>query len=158
MALSTLALIVFVGFLILMVELFLAQGSIVFGILGVVVMLGGVAFIYQQHGVSEGNLVLAISLFASIIATVVALRFIQNSQLNLTESLDGRANDFDLSAIRKGDVGVAQGDIKPTGRARFKDQLYSVYSQGEFIEENNWVRIVRIEEQKIFVESINKPV
>jgi len=150
----TLIFLIAIGFAVLLVELFFLPGTSVFGAIGLLIMIIGIGLTYSNHGASTGHATLVISLAVSLVATIVAFRRFENSDLGLKTELDGRVNELKDLKIDVLDRGVAFGDIKPHGRARIDGQLYNVDSLGEFIEDKRPVEIVKITDQKIFVRPI----
>lgn len=154
MALTSLIFLIAVGFAVLMVELFFLPGTSFFGAIGVIIMIIGIAMTYVNHGASTGHTVLVLSCITSFVATLIAFRRFENSDLGLKTELDGRVNELTDIKVDVLDRGLAFGDIKPQGRARINGDIYNVDSLGEFIEDKVPIEIVKITEQKIFVRPI----
>ncbi|NUQ66264.1 MAG: NfeD family protein, partial [Pirellulales bacterium] len=53
-----------------------------------------------------------------------------------------------------GDVGIADSPLRPAGRVRFGDQYVDVVSEGSFIEEGAYVRILKIRGNHILVRQV----
>jgi membrane-bound ClpP family serine protease len=50
--------------------------------------------------------------------------------------------------------GIAQSSIRPTGTAEFDMHLAEVHSQSEFIDTKSKIKIIKIEDNRIFVTKI----
>ena len=51
--------------------------------------------------------------------------------------------------------GVTVSSVKPIGKAEFNNKQLEVRSEGNYIEENQPVRVIKIDNKRIFVEPIN---
>ena len=56
------------------------------------------------------------------------------------------------TAIARGDVGVAETDLRPAGRASFDGRLVDVQSPGRYIERGSMVRVTGLDRYVIEVE------
>jgi len=66
--------------------------------------------------------------------------------------IDGHVNEFDYSNISVDDIGVTITALRPEGRAMINDERVIVYSKGFYIDTNQEVVVVKIKDNKIFVE------
>ena len=155
MSLSVLIIILSLGFVLLMIELFFLTGVLKIGIGGLIIMLIAIIFIYMYYGSEYGNIILTVSIAGSLIAFLLAFKVLERGNIGLQEVIDGKVNVLTNIKLRKGDVGEAFGDIKPVGRAKFTQKIYQVDSEGDFIEDGSQVVIIEINKQKIIVEKLN---
>jgi membrane-bound ClpP family serine protease len=69
--------------------------------------------------------------------------------------MQGKVNEGLLDALTVGMTGTSASVLRPVGNAEINGQLYEVRTLGDYVESGKSVRIIRINENKIFVESIN---
>lgn len=144
--------IITLGISLLVIEVFLLPGTTVAGMLGLVVMITGVFLSYSNLGVMAGHISLVISLIISGILSIIAYKTLNSKGVALDDQLTGKMNtldkDFDLIV---GNIGMAYGDIKPTGKAIFNHKIYNVRTNGEFISDNMSIEIIDIYRNQITV-------
>ena len=69
--------------------------------------------------------------------------------------ISSKVNDGLTLGLKEGDVGESSSSLKPIGKALFGDKEYEVSSRGNFITEKQSVKIIKIDKNKIYVESNN---
>ncbi len=156
MSLLLIVIIILLGLLTLFVEFFLIPGGGLIGLIGALIIAGGVYLTYQYYGVQTGHIVLTLSILSSIGITIFGFRRIANLGWADKETIDSKVNLADFEGLKKGDHGIAFGDIKPSGIAIFGNQRVEVFSIGEFIDRGSEIEIVKIEGNKIFVRPVKK--
>jgi membrane-bound ClpP family serine protease len=149
------ALILF-GLGLVIVEVIFVPGTTIVGIAGVIIGGYGIYLTYDSFGSSTGHMVLSITLIISLVGLIVALKSNSWERFSLKESNKSKVNDqykFDLTA---GDIGHTVSSIRPVGKAEFGNSIVEVRSNGEYINENVQIKIIRIDQNKIYIESLNK--
>lgn len=161
------------GFLLLLSELFLHPGTILPGLVGLILMIGALLWAmvdrYPDQPImpSAGMLVLpTLKLGGAIIAgtllifilgkylpqTTLYHRFILGTAGPHGPSLSVTSIDSP-ARVKVGDVGVAKSILRPSGKAEFGKSLMDVVTPGEFIDSGTQIRVVTIEGPRIVVES-----
>jgi membrane-bound serine protease (ClpP class) len=154
------------------VELFVVPGSVVAGLVGVVLMLVSLIMVTQGFLVPEtrgqvhilaGTLAM---IFVSGVVFVVAAVFISRhfGTLPLFRRLTlappepvaaaigaGGAEGGPDPGVRVGDEGIAHSLLRPGGKARFGQRWLDVLTDGDFIPRGSRVRVVRIQGNQIVV-------
>ena len=155
MSWTIIGILILVGLLFLILEVVVIPGTTVVGIVGFVLMIVAVWQAYAVYGSTAGHLVLG----GTLVLTLVGLRFALRSKtwdkVMLKSKIDGRANIIVEGSIKVGDVGKSISRIVPTGKAIFNDEYFEVCTNGEFIDPENEIVVIKIEHNKIFVK-INK--
>lgn len=141
------------GLILLLLEIFIIPGLGVTGILGVGCLLVSIYFIADRHG----PLMAFAAFFGSVVFVSLALYIFFRSPASKWVVLDEQttSKNQDEALAELGDIGVTVTPLYPTGKALIsrshgKKQL-DVITDGEFIEKDQEVRIVRIEGNRIFV-------
>jgi membrane-bound ClpP family serine protease len=149
----TLGLIVFfvaLGFLFLLIEVLITPGIIV-GAIGIGFMSFGVYKTYEAYGSSVGNIVLISVFLGTILFVFAALKSGVWDRMASKDSIQGKAVDDFTSSIQIGDKGKAISALRPTGTGYFNGIKMEVNSEGEAIEAQSDIEVVKIRENKIIV-------
>src|SRR2546421_539654 len=165
-----------VGMVLVLVEiLFFAHSTIVFGVVGVFLMLASLlwAMIDRYPGETffpKGRMLAVplLNLFLALIgaAIVIALlarylprtsiyrRFALMTSNPPGPSLAGIPREFATATdLSPGTQGVSLSILRPSGKARFLDQIIDVVTQGEFIPSNTSLTIVRRDGMRVVVKA-----
>jgi membrane-bound serine protease (ClpP class) len=159
-------LLVGLGLVLLGLEIFVIPGFGLAGIAGVLALGAGLALSLVGAG-ATGALVLyavgrvALSLLIAIAAALLLLRLLPHlpygRALVLDTGLDARAGyasapESDLQWIGK--RGTAASPLRPAGIALFEGERVDVVSQGEFIDANALIEVVRVDGNRIVVRRV----
>jgi membrane-bound serine protease (ClpP class) len=156
-------LLVTLGLILLAFEIFVIPGFGVAGVLGILALGGGLALSLVGAG-ATGALMLyatgrvALSLLIALGLSLVVLRFLPylpyGRSLVLDADLDARAGyasapETDLKLVGK--RGTAATPLRPAGIADVEGQRVDVVSQGEYIEADAPIEVVRVDGNRIVV-------
>jgi membrane-bound ClpP family serine protease len=156
MSLVLIMTIIAVGIIFIFVEFFFIPGFSVFSILGAIVAGIGVYMGYQEYGQATGNWLLTASIVATGVVFYWGYKRMQSKKWALKTEIDGKVNVEDFSNFKLGDRGLTITNLRPEGKALFgEDDRITVYSIGDFIDKDAKIEIIKIEHNKIFVQSIN---
>ncbi len=143
--------IIFIGLLLVFLEIFLIPGTTLFGIIGGLALVIGVALMYSYYGSLWGHITTASVLVLLVVAVVAGFRVIQSNKLAMKAEITGKVNELEANSFNLGDQGNAVTDLRPGGKAIINGQKTDVYSQGDFIPRDSNVEIIKITNDKIFV-------
>ena len=146
-------LILFVGWLLVFLEVFFIPGTILFALIGTMTMFAGVVLAYSNFGVVEGSLTLLGTALFSFFSIVFGFKSGLLKGLTLRTQNKGKTNVIDESKIKPGDMGIAISKIGPIGKGLFNDITYEVQSLGEWIVEGTPIEVSKISLNKIFVKA-----
>lgn len=152
MSVAVILLVLLLGLLLVVTEVFLVPGTTVVGIIGLLVTGVGVYYGFHDHGLLTGGAMLLGSALAIGLLTAVGLRRLSRSEFNVRTEIDGRVNEFDYAHIQPGDEGVTVTALRPEGRAMINGDRVIVQSKGFYIDTNQPVIVVKVRDNKIFVE------
>ena len=160
-----------VGLLLVLGELFLHPGTMIPGLIGVLLMLGSLVWAMVDHWpgtpampTSEElqrpmfNLVIALAgggIFMAVMAKFLPQTSIFRRLVLSTSSQSGPAVtvpvvNFELHA---GDTGVASTTLRPAGKAEFGGTAHDVITAGDFITAGTKVRVVAVDGMRVIVET-----
>ncbi|WP_114777552.1 NfeD family protein [Botryobacter ruber] len=144
-----------IGLTLIIVELIFVPGTTLVGILGFVLIIAGIWIGYATLGTGTGHLVLATTVLLGFFVVFYSLRSDAWTRFALKNRIESRVNDELLHKFQVGDRGKAISALRPKGTALFGEQQQEVETNGEFVNTNATVRIVKITHHKIFVEEIS---
>ncbi|MGE5383518.1 MAG: NfeD family protein [Omnitrophica WOR_2 bacterium] len=151
MSLTLIFLLIALGLILLLLEVFVIPGTSVFGIVGGVLIIFSIWQAYKVFGSDKGNIIVLVTV-ALIVATLV-LAFKSNTwkRMMLNTNVEGRVNVIEENKLHVGDIGKTISRISPAGTAIFDNELYEVHTQGDFIDQETEIIISKLEDNKIFV-------
>lgn len=148
--------ILLLGWLLVMLEVFLIPGITLLAIVGSLTMLAGVVLAYSHFGALWGTVTLLGTAVVTLLSIIYGFRSGLLGWLTLKSKVEGRMNVIDETRIHVGDRGLALSKIAPAGKALFGNDTYEVHSHHEWIEEGSEVEVTRIGLGKIYVKQIHK--
>jgi membrane-bound ClpP family serine protease len=146
--------IIVLGLLIIMAEIFLIPGTSIVGILGMIVIIIGIGFAYSKLGAQKGHYVLLGSMAATGVLLYVGFKAYTSQKFSLKETIDGQVNLSVAGKLNVGDEGITATLLRPTGKVNFKNEMWEAYSVDDIIEPDTMVKIIKIEQNKIFVKPV----
>jgi membrane-bound serine protease (ClpP class) len=167
------AVIVFViGLLLVLGELFLHPGTMIPGLIGVLLMFGSLVWAMVDHWpgtpalpTSEElrqpmlNLIIAIlggSVLIAVLAKFLPKTSIFRHFVLATSSASGPAVTVPVVnfELHVGDTGVAATTLRPSGKATFRGDAHDVTADGDFITQGTGVRVVSVDGVRVVVERV----
>jgi membrane-bound ClpP family serine protease len=155
MSILAIVLIIFVGFVLFLLEFLIIPGITIAGIAGFLFVAGGIFCGYYYHGQAVGNLILLITGLSMFTMFIIVLKSKTWKRVGLKSTIDGRVGVIESNELHAGDEGMTVSKLSPIGKAMINGKLYEVRSYGNYLESNLSVRITSIEGNKIFVEPKN---
>jgi membrane-bound ClpP family serine protease len=160
------------GITCLAIEIFVLPGFGVFGIGGLALTVLGVVlmsqtFVIPQNSYQLGQLAKGVWMAIGGLGGLVLGFFVVRAFLPQAATATGLAMDVPSSEIDQleriahydhlaGQTGVAATRLRPSGKARFGDQLVAVVSDGTAIDPGQSVRVVQVQGNRIVVESVDE--
>jgi membrane-bound ClpP family serine protease len=152
---TIIAVLIGVGFLFLLLEILVLPGTNIAGVLGFVLLGVGIWQAYAVYGGFAGSIALAATVIFSIIALYFALKSKTWKKAALNKNIEGKVNIVDVEKIKPGDKGKAISRLVPMGKAIINGEYYEVKTNGEFIDQETEIEVVKIEYNKVFVKKIS---
>lgn len=144
-----------IGLILLAIELFVAPGITVFGVLGGLTIAIALIFSFAYLPFHTAIILLFISflLVSALVWLVLRYGFKGRFGLRFRETGFKPHQENYLNLLGKN--GVTATPLRPSGTIRVENRLYSAQSQGDFIEKGELVTVVQVEGNKIIVNKIN---
>ena len=143
------------GIGLLIIEVIFIPGTTIVGIAGFICSGFGVYLGYDYFDSTTGTTILIVSSSFLLVVMIYAFKSRAWERFSLKDENTGRFNDDFKVTLSVGDQGQTISSLKPSGKALFNEKELEVRSNGGFINENQQIRIIRIEPNKIIVEPIN---
>ncbi len=149
------------GFVLMLLEVFVIPGLNIFGIMGLLAAVAGVYFAYAKLGLFAAVVVAGIGLLGTLalVRTVLKMRGWQRLVLSSSTS---RAGGYSSSRSGReellGQCGQALTPLRPSGRALFGEQSVDVVTEGGFVERGMAVEVVRVAGNRVVVNEVDDPV
>jgi membrane-bound ClpP family serine protease len=142
----------FISILLLVIEVLLIPGTTWFGVVGFLLGVISIYFIFRQLGAETGFVTLGI--FGLILVGLLYYGFSAKtwSRFALKNTISSRVNEEERILPEVGQTGIAISELKPAGKAEFNNQYLEVHTQGDFLDAGVAIRVIRIENNKILVE------
>ena len=159
-----------IGLLLVLGELFLHPGTMIPGLIGVLLMIGSLVWAMVDHWpgtpampsadeLQRPMLNLVIALLGSGFLMAVLARFLPSTSIYrrlvlATSSASGPAITVPVVnlELHVGDTGVAATTLRPSGKATFGDDAHDVVTGGDFIIQGTKVRVVSVDGMRVVVE------
>jgi len=150
-------LLIFVGFVLLLVELFLIPGINVVGVVGFGSVAWGIYYAYVKLGPwpAAGALIVSLSLSGVLIAVIVRTRSWRRLILEAREDASEgfRSSSSDLEEL-VGKEGRALTPLRPAGTMEIGDRKVDVVTEGAFIERGTRIVVADVQGNRVIVRAI----
>jgi len=147
---------IFLGILLVLIELLLIPGVGVAGILGLASLIGSCWYAFYAIDTKTGIIVTVIVICLIVALFVYALRAKTWKKLELNTEIKSKVSE-DSEKVSVGQQGKTITRLAPMGTARFGELSCEVKSaEGNMIDAGTPVEICSIEENKIFVKPLNQ--
>jgi membrane-bound ClpP family serine protease len=154
LSLSVIAMLVLVGLVLLLLEILVIPGTGVAGIVGFALIGVAIWQAFTHHGAVAGVVTVAVTVVLSVALIYWALKSKTWKRISLNNSISGKVNVVDEQAVKVGDKGVTVGRLAPMGKAEISGNYYEVKTQGDFLDQNTPVEVIKIEFNTIYVKPI----
>ncbi|HJN06474.1 MAG TPA: NfeD family protein [Bacteroidales bacterium] len=152
---TVIVILILVGLLLMILEVFVIPGSGVVGIVGLASMVVGIWLAYSKQGIEAGHITLGVTLAVNVIGLGFALRSKTWKRAMLKTVNSGKVNEIKTGELKVGEVGITISRCAPMGKAEFNNTYYEVSTLSEFIDQEKEIEIIRISGNKIYVKKTN---
>jgi membrane-bound serine protease (ClpP class) len=150
-----------IGFVAIFLELFVPAAGVI-GAAGIISMIVATVLAWVYHGRAAGTVLLACVLLGTPFVLWIGFKVFPKSfvgkRLILGESQRKESGYTSYTSERYDDLidkqGVTITMLRPSGMVRIGENKYSVVTQGELIEKDERVRVVKIEGSRIVVRKV----
>lgn len=146
--------IILVGLVLVFLEIFLIPGTTLFGVVGGIALLIGIILVYTTYGSKWGNITAGGTFVAILIAIVAGFKVIQSNKLAMKAEITGKVNELEKGLYTIGERGIAVSDLRPNGKGMFSGNKVDIYTNGDYVDRDTEVEIIKITNDKIFVKPL----
>lgn len=139
-----------VGLLLVLAEILLIPGVGIAGVLGILAMGGSCAYAFLEIGNVTGVIITSVNVVLLVALLVWVLRAKTWKRFSLETNIDSKAVVPEIE-VAVGDTGRSVTRLAPMGTVRFGDNSLEVTSMEGLIDPGIQVRVVSIEDSKIYV-------
>jgi membrane-bound serine protease (ClpP class) len=142
------------GFLLMLLELFVIPGFNIFGIVGFLTAVAGVGFAYVNMGSGAAAAVAGIGLVGTAVLVRLMLKMRGWQRLVLKSDTSRAAGYNSVKPGREallGQAGEALTPLRPAGRALFGEQVVDVVSEGGFIDKGERIQVLKVVGNRVVV-------
>ncbi len=150
MSLAVIILLILLGLILLVVEIFFLPGTTVAGVIAVGIIFTGIFLAYTHYGTAVGTAVMAGSVIAAGLLLYFSFRSGTWKKLQVHASIDSKANEPEIE-VKEGDTGVTISRINPMGKALINNRVVEVQSLDGLIDHNTEVVVFKAASNKIIV-------
>ncbi len=153
---SVIGILIFIGILLLVVEILVIPGAGFAGVVGFLMLVGGIWLAYAREGMAAGNLTLVITLILNIITLIVVFRSKTWKKAQLDTAITGQVRSMDGIDLHAGDTGKSLTRCAPIGKAQFGSSEVEVDAGTAYINPDTDVEIRKIEGNKIYIKPLTQ--
>ena len=150
----TVAMLLLFGLLFLAAEVVFIPGTTIVGLIGFALLADGVWFAYRDFGSATGHILLVSSLAVTGLMIYIGLKPKNMARVALTDVNNSHVRDARLPDVQPGATGRTLSALRPAGTVLFEENRREVTTRGEFVPAGTEVRVLRIEQNRIVVESV----
>lgn len=151
-SITIIVVLVLIGVILLLIELFLLPGFGIAGISGIALMVGGIFYAYMYSGPTVGTVTFVATLILTGGAFVGLVKSKSLQRIALTTDINETVDNSDLKKIQPGDSGVAVSRLNPIGRVMVNDVMVEGKSfDGELIDEESEIEVISVSSFNIIV-------
>ena len=155
MPITAIVILIILGIILLLVEFLIIPGITIAGIKAFILFTGGIVSAYYYHGVKFGNYVTLATIFCIVMVFIFTFRSKTWNRMGLNAASDSKLERIKEEKISVGSLGKTISKLSPIGKAIFEQKVVEVRSNGNYINTNTEIVVIRIEGFKIFVEEAN---
>lgn len=148
------AALIFVGILLVIVEVIFIPGTTIVGIVGAIFMIAGVSSSFTYFGQRGGWITLGATGLCSAILVYYAFKTNVWGRFSLKTTSEGKVNEGGLAGLEVGQEGITVSSLRPSGKAEIKEKTYEVKTLGSFVDAGSKIKIIKINTNQIIVEPI----
>ncbi len=157
MLLASIIAIILFGITLLVMEILILPGLIA-GIIGTILMIVGIVIMYKSFGTTYGNITLISTIALCSGCMIYVLKSKAWLRFSLKDTIDSNVIDLTKELITVGEQAITVSALRPMGSVLIGDKKYEVQTNGEYIEANQKVVVVKVFTNKLLVKGVDNEV
>jgi membrane-bound ClpP family serine protease len=140
------------GLALVFLEIFVLPGMIS-GIIGGLLVIYGVYQSFLVYGAVVGGITLLLTILIFVLGMVLFFKSGTWKKVALNTSIDSKVNTINPD-LKAGDTGKTISRLAPMGKAYINNEYFEVSTNGEYVEENSQIIVLKIEGNRILVKKV----
>jgi membrane-bound ClpP family serine protease len=150
--LTIILIILLLGLVLTVIELFFIPGTTIVGVLGVMFTISGIIFSYKFFGTNTAIILLVTTTAVKLGIWYYSFQNKAWSKFSLKSSIQSKVNEGLTRELEVGTRGMTVSTLRPVGKAAFKQHEFEVKTSGGYLEKGVEIKITRINANQITVE------
>ena len=146
------ALLIFIGLVMVILEVFFLPGITIAGISAVLFFVGAVFYAFMPLGEFAGYITIAVSVIVTIVGIVIFIRSRSLDRMALKTTIDSVAPTLVSDQIKAGDEGVTLSRLNPMGSVLINDVTVEARTREDFIDEDTPVVVEKVDRTTVIVQ------
>lgn len=145
------------GLVLIIAEIILIPGIFITGLLGLGCTVGACYYAFETFGQNTGWIVTIANIVLCSVTLILAMRSKTWKKISLNTTLDSpvKTNTVCAEDLQIGEQGTSISRLNPMGKARFQNEIYEVTAQEGWVDAQETLEIIRIEDHHIWVKKIS---
>lgn len=156
MDITIVVILLLLGIVFFLLELFLIPGISLAGIAGTLFMGSAIYYAYSQIGSAAGHLTVAGSIVLLAITIWIFVRSKALEKMSLKAEIKGKNDPLENMVINIGDQGVTQSRLAPMGKVKVNGHIVEAKTNDDFIDPGVEVIVLQVFNTNILVERLSK--
>lgn len=156
MDIAIVVLLLFVGIVFFVVEIFLLPGTTLAGIAGTAFLAGAIYYAYSHLGPNAGNLTLLAGIVMLIVGVWLFLRSRMLDRLSLKTEITGKNDPLEKINVKPGDIGVTASRLATMGKVKINGHIIDAKTNGEFLDQGVEIVVVEVLKTNVLVEKTDE--
>lgn len=141
---------ILLGIILLILEILVLPG-LVAGIIGGLMILASVLWMYQDYGTTAGHITAITSFSVTVAAIWWSLKSKAWMRYGLKDQLEGKVNDVASLGLSEGDEGRTLSALRPSGTLIIGNRKIEGQTTGEFLDAGTKVIVTKVLPNKVIV-------
>ncbi|MBS6268044.1 MAG: NfeD family protein [Tannerella sp.] len=146
------ALLIFIGLVMVILEVFFLPGITIAGISAVLFFVGAVFYAFMQLGEFAGYITIAVSVIVTIIGIIAFIRSRSLDRMALKTTIDSVAPTLVSDQIKVGDEGITLSRLNPMGSVLINNITVEARTREDFIDEDTPVVVEKVDRTTVIVQ------
>lgn len=143
---------ILLGLVLIAAEIIFIPGTTVIGFVGFFTAVGGIYYGYKIYDTATGHAILVGTTVVGGIMTYLSFKFEVWRMFALKENIEGKVTTNVKINIEEGKEGITTSALRPMGSAEIDGEIFEVKTYGSYVEANQKIRIIRVDNDTIIVE------
>ena len=155
MEITIVVILLLIGIVFFLLELFLLPGITVAGFAGTLFVGGAIYYAYAYIGSAAGNFALLGGLILMGISIWIFIRSKALDKFSLTTEITGKNDPLEDVEIKVGDKGISASRLAPMGKVKINGHMVEAKTNDDFIDPGVEVVVLQVLNTNILVERIS---